>query len=153
MASSASACFTVRGPVALYAASLALGAALLFTAVFGVVAPRLQTLWISPRLAAAVARQAACPQPAVASTGFSEPSLVFLVGTRTALLEPADAADFLNGGPCRIALVEHRREPEFEARLARLGRPALLGERVQGLNLNGGRRLDIGVYRLRDPAG
>ena len=154
LALAASARFAVRGPAALYAASLALGAALLHASLFGIVAPRLQNLWISPRLAAAVSRQAACAAPAVASTGFSEPSLVFLIGTRTALLEPAEAADFLNrGDACRVALVEHRREAEFEARLARLGRPALLGERVQGLNLNGGRRLDIGVYRLRDPAG
>ena len=142
--------FAVRGAIERFAAGLAVGTALLSLAVFGGVIPHLNSLWISPRLAAAVERQAPCPHPEVAATGFHEPSLVFLVGTRTALVGGAQAADFLVQGDCRLALVEHRRETEFEARLAQLGRPALLGERIEGLNLNGGRRLDIGVYRLQD---
>ena len=43
--------------------------------------PALPALWPSPRLAA-IARTMDCPNPAFASAGFREPSLVFLVGDR-----------------------------------------------------------------------
>ena len=47
---------------------------------------------------------------------------------------------------CRAAFVDIRQEGEFTKSLAALGRtPHLLG-RVLGVNLNGGRHMDIGVY-------
>jgi 4-amino-4-deoxy-L-arabinose transferase-like glycosyltransferase len=126
-------------------------ALLLHCSTFGVVVPRLESIWLSPRLAAAVERQASCPNPSVASAGHNEPSLVFRLGTRTRLGDGVEAAEFLSEGGCRIVLVEKREEPAFLAKLARLGRQAVLRERVTGINIGKVGRKDVGVYTIRSP--
>ena len=123
-------------------------AALLYLGAYQLAFPSLDRLWIVPRLKAAVERHAECPGGPVVSAGFRAPSLVFLVGTGIGLGNSRQAADFLAGGPCRTALIERRREAGFLAHMTELGREAALLERVQGIDLNGGRALDIGVYRL-----
>jgi NAD(P)-dependent dehydrogenase (short-subunit alcohol dehydrogenase family) len=91
-------------PPVFLAAVIALSA-LLMNGLAAVFAASLKTVWVAPRLAAAVARNAHCPQPEVASAGYQEPSLVFLLGMRTRLVDAAGAALFLADGGCRIALV------------------------------------------------
>jgi 4-amino-4-deoxy-L-arabinose transferase-like glycosyltransferase len=107
----------------------------------------LQSLWVSPRLAAAAAT-VPCPHPALASAGDREPSLVFLTRPDIDLTTGAGAARFLAAGGCRVAFVEHRVEPGFRAALAPDAPPPTLLTRVRGINLNGGHRLDIGVYAV-----
>ena len=141
----------VDGMPAHCAAGIAAGALLMNAAGFGLILPSLDSLWISPRLAAAVHRQAPCAQPAVASAGHHEPSLVLLVGTQTRLVDGSEAAEFLAGGGCRLALVEQREEPAFLAKLAQLDRRASLRERVAGTNLGKIARHDVGVYSLQSP--
>ena len=123
-----------------------LAAALVGPAVLGLAAPVLASLRLSPRLAALRAA-APCPAPATASLGYREPSLVFLAGTDLALLEGGAAgAAFLAEGGCRVVFVESRQEPDFREAAARAGlAPRLLG-RAAGLNINGGRRLDVAAY-------
>ena len=61
------------------------------------------------------------------------------------MTDPLGAARFLGDSPCRVAFVEAREEQAFRAALA----PAAvvhLGSRVTGIAVNGGRKLDIGVY-------
>lgn len=67
----------------------------------GLLAPGLQPLWISQRLARAVAETRLDPRQAIvagpiAVVGYAEPSVVFLLGTPTALTDTAGAADGLN---------------------------------------------------------
>jgi 4-amino-4-deoxy-L-arabinose transferase-like glycosyltransferase len=108
--------------------------------------PQFDNFALSPRLVdAAKAAAPSCREPEFASVGYSEPSLVFLTRTDLLLADPRMAADFLKSAACRIAFVEHGQETAFRAALD----PALsviLADRVQGNNLNGGKRLDIGVY-------
>jgi hypothetical protein len=105
---------------------------------------------LSPRLSEASQRVAkrlpecARLEPATAG-GYNEPSLVFLAGTSLLMIDGASAARFIEAQPCRIAFVEARDEGAFRAALAPTS-PIALYERVQGINLNGGRRLDIAVY-------
>ncbi len=74
--------------------------------VFGFAQLDLRSLKLSPRLAE-VARNAACPDPVVATLGYREPSLVFLTGTNLEMLESgAEAAAFLGQGGCRIVFVD-----------------------------------------------
>ncbi len=135
------------GAGALVAAILA--SALLSVGVFGLVQPGLRALKLSPRLAEA-ARSVGCVDPAIATAGYREPSLVFL--TRTDLAMPAtggEAARLLaEGNGCRIAFVTQREEPDFAAELARRNVSPRLVTRVAGFNINGGRRVDIGVYAI-----
>jgi hypothetical protein len=96
---------------------------------------------------ARVLRTSGCTQPLAAAAGYQEPSLVFLVGTETRMTDGPHAAEFLREGPCRFALVESRQERGFAQQAEALGlRYAHVG-RVDGFNINGGRRIAIGIYR------
>ena len=123
--------------------------AALALAVFGLAQPVLQSLKISPRLAAA-ARASPCAGPQVATLGYREPSLVFLVGTDLVMLaDGAEAARFLGEGGCRVVFVTSRFEPEFRAAAAAAGVQAAALSRIAGFNINGGRQLDIATYVVR----
>jgi hypothetical protein len=83
------------------------------------------------------------------SVGYSEPSLVFLLGTATRLVtaEPGDGQ--LAGAG--LALVDDRSDAEFRRSLARRGLTARALDRVEGLDYSAGRgRLVLTLYRL-DP--
>jgi 4-amino-4-deoxy-L-arabinose transferase-like glycosyltransferase len=119
-------------------------------AVFGLTQPALRSLKLSPRLAETV-RALPCADPQTVTVGYREPSLVFLVGTDLAMAASgAEAAEFLAGSGCRVALVEARFGPEFAQAVARFASPPRLVTRVAGFNINGGRRLDIGVYLMQN---
>jgi 4-amino-4-deoxy-L-arabinose transferase-like glycosyltransferase len=123
-----------------------LASALLTPAVFGLTQPALAALKVSPRLAA-IRDGLTCPNPQVASLGYREPSLVFLIGTELAMLNSgAEAAAFLKEGGCRLVFVEGRFGAEFEAASAGAA-PAILGQ-VSGFNINTGRRIDLSAYAV-----
>ena len=122
--------------------------------VWGFSGPALSPIWVSPRLAAAIEEIPDCGEPVVATTGFHEPSFIFLQGTDTRILPPAEAAEFLageipqNAEGCRIAAIESREKDAFlKALEAKRVVPALVGE-VEGLNINGGDEVLIGLYRV-----
>jgi 4-amino-4-deoxy-L-arabinose transferase-like glycosyltransferase len=84
--------------------------------VFGRLLPNLDVLWPSRLVAEAVQAHADCPAPRLASTGYDEPSLVFLLGTETVMTEPAQAAAFLADDPaCRFALISEENRADFDA--------------------------------------
>jgi 4-amino-4-deoxy-L-arabinose transferase-like glycosyltransferase len=125
-----------------------LAACLLGPAVLGVAQLSLPALKVSPRLAA-LRDRVPCPNPQVASLGYREPSLVFLVGTGLALPpDGAAARSFLEGGGCRLLFVEARERDDFNAAWP-VGRgvPAPLAE-VEGFNLNTGRRVFVTAYAV-----
>jgi hypothetical protein len=123
---------------------------LLALGVFGLAQGDLRSLKLSPRLADVV-RGMPC-EAEVATLGYREPSLVFLAGTRLEMLENGpEAAAFLAGGRCRVAFVERRFEADFRNEASRLGLTPALSTRVGGFNINGGRRLDLGVYSVVTP--
>jgi hypothetical protein len=103
----------------------AIVAPLTYASLFGVLAPRLESLWISPRLAAASAEVAGCADPAVISVGHREASLIFAVGT-----------DIRFGDT----------EETFSTALAKAAATSGPVRRVEGLSVANGRRLDFGVY-------
>ena len=122
-----------------------LASMLLSPAVFGLTQPALAALKVSPRLAA-IRDGLPCRDPRVASLGYREPSLVFLIGTELAMLNSgAEATAFLKQGGCRLVFVEDRFLPEFET--ASGGTPGPVG-RVSGFNINGGRRIDLNAYAV-----
>lgn len=119
---------------------------LLSVGVFGLAYESLRSLQLSPRLAQAV-RAVGCANPAVITVGYREPSLVFLTGTELAMgADGAAAAAFLSQPGCRIALVEKRFAPDFQAAIGKADLTPRLVTTIPGFNLNGGRRLEIGVF-------
>ena len=137
-----------RDPQPMRAAGLvaAISAAFVLPAALAV-APELDYIWPSRSAAAALTRHPPAPGEAVLSVGYSEPSLVFLLGTATRLVtaEPGDGQ--LAGAG--LALVDDRSDTEFLRSLARRGLTARALERVEGLDYSAGRgKLVLTLYRL-----
>ena len=93
---------------------------LMSIALFGIVVPAYSALFPSLPLARYL-RVAGCENPIAAAAGFHEPSLVYLAGTSTRLLDGTGAADFLRPGGCRFAFVEARHERSFLRRADAIG--------------------------------
>jgi 4-amino-4-deoxy-L-arabinose transferase-like glycosyltransferase len=137
-----------RDPQPMRAAALvaAISAAFVVPAAL-TVASELDYVWPSRSAAAALARHPPGPGEAVLSVGYSEPSLVFLLGTATRLVtaEPGDGQ--LAGAG--LALVDDRSDAEFLRSLARRGLTARALERFEGLDYSAGRaKLVLTLYRL-----
>jgi 4-amino-4-deoxy-L-arabinose transferase-like glycosyltransferase len=115
-------------------------------AAYGAVAPALTRLFPSPEVARAM-RNVTCVGPKIASAGFHEPSLVFMTDTSTLLTDGSRAADFLNQGTCRFALVEQRSERNFVARAEAIGLRYNVLTRIDGYNFSQGKAISIAIFR------
>jgi 4-amino-4-deoxy-L-arabinose transferase-like glycosyltransferase len=129
----------------------ALAAGLLAHAVtVGLFAPGLEPLWLSKRIARAVAgegldpRNGVTPGP-VAVAGYGEPSLVFALGTATDLTDAAGAAAAIADG--RPAVVEKRVDADFRAALKARGLTARPAAIVRGLNYSDGDEEQLVIYQ------
>ncbi|TWA60696.1 4-amino-4-deoxy-L-arabinose transferase-like glycosyltransferase [Azospirillum brasilense] len=132
-----------------FAAGLA-AAAVLYAGTYGAVLPGIDGVWISRQAARTVAAARPCADSVVASAGYSEPSLVFLLGTGTRLTHGTGAAAHLAENPsCGLALVTDREEAEFRAAL-KGAEPVPLG-RFTGFNYNTGKRLTLTLYGAPRP--
>jgi hypothetical protein len=123
-------------------------AAILIYAIAGfVTVPRLNALWLSPRMADAVAQYSHPNDPAVITAGYSEPSIQFLLGTRTMLDNGAGAAraSAQAGG---LVLVSDDQRDAFLSGLAAAGAQAQSLEQIDGLNYSRGRKTRITLYRV-----
>lgn len=124
----------------------AVAAMFLAFAVYGVVLPALTPLFPSAEIARAL-RNVVCVGPKAAAAGFQEPSLVFMTGTSTALTDGSGAADFLNQGTCRFALVEQRSVSGFVQRAEAIGLRYNVAKRIDGYNISQGRGVSISIFR------
>ena len=112
-----------------------------------IVLPGLQTIWLSPRIAAAVRSLRPCPDSVLASASYAEPSLVYLLGTGTKLIGPAPAAEFLHAQPaCGLALIGARDAAAFADRARALGVTPRVLTRIDGIDYSTGRRLALTLY-------
>jgi 4-amino-4-deoxy-L-arabinose transferase-like glycosyltransferase len=128
------------------AASVLIGCAL-----FGVIIPALDALFPSATLAR-ILRASGCPPPVmVASVGYHEPSLVFLAGTATKLADPANAAEFLAGGECRLAFIEVRQQRDFAEQAEAIGLRYSSGPRIEAFNFSNGQTITMAVFRSENP--
>ncbi|MCB4769472.1 glycosyltransferase family 39 protein [Ancylobacter sp. Lp-2] len=117
---------------------------------FGVAAPRVEALWVSPQIARSIAAHVSCANPQILVSGFDEASTLFVLGTETRHGTGTEAADFLNGPGCRVAAVTDRQRAAFEARQAELGLKPTLIDTVSGFNLGNGRAMTLQI--LTTPA-
>ena len=121
-------------------------AAFLAFAIYGAVLPSLTPLFPSAEIARAL-RNVVCVGPKAAAAGFHEPSLVFMTDTSTLLTDGSGAADFLNQGSCRFALVEQRSERAFVQRAEAIGLRYNVATRIEGYNISQGRPVSISIFR------
>jgi len=116
---------------------------------WGFVGPALSPIWVSPRLVETIETIESCPDPLVVTSGFHEPSFIFLQGTETRIVLPEEGARHLAEaapGECRVAVIESRNAAAFFAEAGKIGLVPLEVGRVDGLNINGGKLMDIGLY-------
>jgi 4-amino-4-deoxy-L-arabinose transferase-like glycosyltransferase len=124
-----------------------LSAIILYAVAGFLTVPRLTELWISPRLAQAVARHADPKDPPVAAAGYAEPSIAFLLGTQTRLDDGPEAgrAAASSGG---LALVAEDQRRGFLGAVEKGGARADALEEIDGLNYSKGRKTRITLYRV-----
>ena len=119
---------------------------LLAIAVYWSVLPSLAMMFPSVAIAQTI-RAAECPDPKVAAAGYHEPSLVFLVGTDTALTSAGGAADFLQGDSCRYAVIESSLDRTFARRAEAIGLRYTKVSQFKGYNLGSGNRTSLTIYK------
>ncbi len=147
----------VRAPYALLASALIAGLAW-HVAATQIVAPRQDTLFVSRAVVDELEalslhpRLSANTHPPLTSTGFSEPSLVFLTDTNTRLTTPDRAAHIAAAEAGRAAIVEARVEDAFLQRLTEVGADAVRVGRIDGLNYSRGDFVELYIYRTTRPA-
>ncbi len=128
------------------AARAAVLALLVLPAGFALVAPGLDGLWLSRSAAIMVARYRPPRDAPVAAVGYSEPSLVFLLGTATRSLTPEAAAQYLTSARGAAALVSGGDDAAFRQALQRRGwQPRAVG-RTAGLDYSNGKALTLTLY-------
>ncbi|CAN7198627.1 glycosyltransferase family 39 protein [Phenylobacterium sp. LjRoot219] len=120
------------------------------------VAPRLEPLWLSARVEAALEQARLLPRQGVADapvavTGYAEPSLVFALGTPTELTTPEAAAQAIAEN--RPAVVEDRKAAAFHRALASLGVQARQVGAVKGLDYSNGDEMTLRIYVAATAAG
>ena len=116
---------------------------MLYAAILGFELPRLAPLWIAPRVVAALPERGR-----LGAVGFSEPSLMFLAGTDTQWLPPADAAAALASGHILTLLVGDRDRAAVLAGAERDGVRLEEIAAVPGFNYSRGRRVVLTLYGL-----
>jgi hypothetical protein len=116
----------------------------------GLVLPGAKDLDVSRRVAAALAAHQLDPgagAPRLVGAGYSEPSLIFLTRTDSALTTPERAAAL--AVPGGAAVIERGQRPAFDAALAARG---LSGEEVavvDGLNYSRGDPVSLTILRIQ----
>jgi 4-amino-4-deoxy-L-arabinose transferase-like glycosyltransferase len=141
----------LRGQAGLALAVAGVSGVLAHAVLVGGLAPTLDRLWLSKRIAADVAR--ASPNgfekgpPAVA--GYEEPSLVFALGAPTELGAAEDAADAINEG--RPAVVAAREDAAFRAAIAQGEVSARVTASEAGLDYSTGHAQLLRLYEPVPP--
>jgi 4-amino-4-deoxy-L-arabinose transferase-like glycosyltransferase len=115
--------------------------------VYAITFPALPALFPSELVAQAVQANQ-CEKPRLVSTyAYQEPSLVFLLGAGTRFTDGAGAAEFMNKGACRFALVDPRSERSFIQRANAIGLRYALDQRIEGYNISIGRPVAMTLFR------
>ena len=108
--------------------------------------PALDEFKLSPHLAEAVARHRLATDPPVILAGYSEPSAMFLLGTKTRLMNgPEAGAAAASGG---LAAVERGEQLVFLQAVEKMSASATMLEGIDGTNYSNGRRLHLILYRV-----
>ncbi len=121
----------------------------------GGLAPRLQAIWLSPKIVGLLdqahlnPRGGLSPGP-VTVIGYAEPSLVFALGTETVLGDAGDGADAISEG--RPVVVELRAQKAFLEELAADALKASAVGQVSGFDYSSGKRDTLFLYRSDNPA-
>jgi hypothetical protein len=110
--------------------------------------PNIDSLWLSRNISNA-ARQRAGDNVLLCSSGYQEPSLVFLLGTRTLLTSPDGAAIFLKTNPGAMALIDRSEDSDFKSEAQNLKLNIKPAGAFSGFNYSKGKTMFLRLY-VRD---
>jgi 4-amino-4-deoxy-L-arabinose transferase-like glycosyltransferase len=111
------------------------------------VLPNTGWLWLSTNVANA-AKQRAGGNVTLCSSGYYEPSLVFLLGTRTLLTSPVGAAVFLRKNPEALALIAAGEDNDFNREARNQGVRVRIAGAFHGFNYSKGRIMLLRLYSV-----
>jgi 4-amino-4-deoxy-L-arabinose transferase-like glycosyltransferase len=124
---------------------------LFYGTAFRLVLPSLKPIWISASAASAIKALNGCQADAPGFAGFSEPSLVFLNGTKTLLTGPAPLGEALAANATSLAFVNWNRREEFErAFQQKAGAPPRFLGCADGIDINGKGPTRLQIYSRPD---
>ncbi|MER8655458.1 glycosyltransferase family 39 protein [Mesorhizobium sp. M0847] len=124
-------------------------AGITYALLFGVIVPSLKPIWMSREIEAAVRADRPCEMSVLASAQYHEPSLVFLMGTKTVLTDVDGVAQHLLGDPaCALGLAPVGDEKRLDDLLAGQGKKASRVAEIDGINYSSGDKLSLGLYRV-----
>jgi 4-amino-4-deoxy-L-arabinose transferase-like glycosyltransferase len=124
-------------------------AGITYALLFGVIAPSLKPIWLSPAIKQAVLANKPCDTTVLASARYQEPSLVFLVGTKTVLTDVGGVAEHLLADPaCALGLAPIEDEQKLNGMLSVRGKSVNRIAEIDGLNYSSGDKLSLGLYRV-----
>jgi 4-amino-4-deoxy-L-arabinose transferase-like glycosyltransferase len=118
---------------------------------FQMALPASDGFWLSRAAGRAVAAAGAGDRPLVAAAGYTEPSLVFALGTATRFVRGAGAADLLADNEVALALVETAHQADFARRATERGLVLAAPVVIEGYNYSRGKRTVLMLYRKAAP--
>lgn len=132
--------------------AMVIAAVFAYVGIFAMALPNLTPMWLSPQVKQVFDQYKPCPGSILAAGGYNEPSMVFLVGTRTRLGGGELVASHLLSDPaCAIGMVTTGREEEaFSAAMRAAGREPLLVAELSGFNYSRGKKAILHFYTLSD---
>jgi hypothetical protein len=110
------------------------------------VLPGLERLWLSRAAAGLVAAHPRSAGTPLVAVGYSEPSLVFLLGTEIRLTTPAGAVETLGSGG--DVLVGNRDEAMFRQAVSAHGLLAQPLGNAPGFDYSNGQRMVLTLFRV-----
>lgn len=134
----------VSGHIRSGLAATVVTAAGLYGLAYGVLLPSAGQLWLSDRLAEAVAETKSCPSPETIVVGYGEPSVVFRLGTATKRTDAQTGAKDFLAADCAVAVVEDTQVGPFLSALS--GSQVAPVRLVEGRNFNGFKRRTLELF-------
>jgi 4-amino-4-deoxy-L-arabinose transferase-like glycosyltransferase len=125
------------------------GAAVTMVPLLHTILPSMNGLWLSRSVERAIQRHVSTTpgaELAVAASGYSEPSLVFLFGTSMKFLPPEEAAEYLHDHSTALVVISDAVDAEFQGKLAKLQQPVRVLQTIKGFNYSKGKWLTLRLY-------
>jgi len=143
--------FWKTGKFQLAAVCGVVGGALVFAPAFSSIFTNLKGPWISQSVVSLVQKHNQDKNHVLASVGYREPSLVFLMGTETKLTTPAGAVQHLRENPENgLALIGDKYESEFKKAAQQAKVDFVPLETIKGFNYSKGKWMVLRLFGIQE---
>ncbi len=143
--------FWKTGKFQLAAVCGVVGGALVFAPAFSSIFTNLKGPWISQSVVSLVQKHNQNKNHVLASVGYREPSLVFLMGTETKLTTPAGAVQHLRENPENgLALIGDKYESEFKKAAQQAKVDLVPLETIKGFNYSKGKWMVLRLFGVQE---